>query len=131
MASVAWNMGQNGAPMYINSNCVAVDSNGNVLLEESVYYDNLQNTNRSLLHLGDNRTGDREGDDEIITIDLAHIPASTVAFYFVLTISEGTWAHVQLARIRFLADDTGFGICQMVPSDLIGPNNPYTALFLV
>lgn len=134
LAGVAWTV-ENNRHIDIDASCVAVDNMGRVRMEDTVYYNRFTNQNGSLTHSGDDRTGesqdDDKDDDEVIFMDLEAMPQETVALYFILTISERTWADVKSARIRFIAKDTTFGICQMLTSDLVGKNNPNTALFLL
>ena len=40
-----------------------------------VFYNNLRTADGSVEHTGDNRTGEGDGDDEALTIDLAKVPA--------------------------------------------------------
>ena len=43
----------------------------------------------SVNHKGDNRTGDGEGDDEAISVDLSKVPADVAKIVFAVTIHEG------------------------------------------
>ena len=43
----------------------------------------------SVQHQGDNRTGEGEGDDETISVDLSKIPADVDKLVFAVTIHEG------------------------------------------
>lgn len=43
--------------------------------DDAVYFANLTHKSRSVIHTGDNLTGDGEGDDEQIIIDLKSVPA--------------------------------------------------------
>ena len=54
----------------LDSSVTGFDSNYNVI--ESIYFSNERGLKGSVIHLGDNTTG--EGDDEIIKIDLDHVP---------------------------------------------------------
>ena len=40
---------------------------------ETIYYGNLKNRDNSVVHSGDNLTGDGDGDDEIITVNLGKL----------------------------------------------------------
>lgn len=40
-------------------------------------------------HNGDNRTGEGEGDDEALSVDLAKVPANIERVIFAVTIHEG------------------------------------------
>lgn len=51
-----------------------------------VYYNNLKSPNEALVHLGDNRTGVGEGDDETLTLDTSNLEANVESIVFVTTI---------------------------------------------
>ncbi|WDM23016.1 TerD family protein [Paenibacillus polymyxa] len=53
-----------------------------------VFFNNPQNENGSVVHTGDNRTGDGDGDDEQIKIDLGSVPANVEKIAFTITIYE-------------------------------------------
>jgi tellurium resistance protein TerZ len=127
---LSWDV-ERGRNIDLDSCCVAVDTFGNVLMNESVYYGNLSNQNGSIVHSGDETTGRAQGDDESIQIDLNHMSPQVLALYILLFVAgpqEQTFAGVKSAQVRILSTDTKAGICHFIPSDL-GEN--YTALFLV
>lgn len=53
-----------------------------------IFYNNLKHSSGAIEHLGDNLTGDGEGDDEQIIIDLSLIPQSISRINFTVTIHE-------------------------------------------
>jgi len=53
-----------------------------------VFYNNLNSQDGSTVHYGDNRTGDGDGDDESIMIDLSKVHPAVEEFIFVVTIDE-------------------------------------------
>ena len=56
--------------------------------QEFVFYGNLEHPSGSVKHLGDNRTGEGEGDDEQIKVDLSLVPANITKIVFAATIYE-------------------------------------------
>ncbi len=56
--------------------------------KEFIFYGNLAHSSESVVHLGDNRTGAGEGDDEQIKVDLTKVPANIVRIAFTVTIYE-------------------------------------------
>ena len=63
--------------------------NGKVTSDSDfVFYNNPKHSSGSVQHMGDNRTGAGEGDDEIIRIDLAKVPATIDKIDFTVTIHE-------------------------------------------
>ena len=53
-----------------------------------VFYNNKKSPDGSVEHLGDNRTGEGEGDDEQVQIDLSAVPANVKKLVFAVTIHE-------------------------------------------
>ncbi|WP_433757758.1 TerD family protein [Nocardia sp. CA-135398] len=67
------------------------------------YYGQLTSKDGSIRHQGDNLTGEGEGDDEVILVDLTRIPAHVSALLFVVTSYKGhTFEQVQNAFCRLV-----------------------------
>ena len=56
--------------------------------EDFVFYNNLTHGSESVIHQGDNLTGDGEGDDEQIFVDLSKVPQNIEKIAFTVTIHE-------------------------------------------
>ncbi len=70
------------------------------------FYNQLRSKDGSVQHTGDNRTGEGEGDDEVITVDLTTVPPQVDSIVFVVTSYEGqTFEQVHNAFCR-LVDHT-------------------------
>ena len=70
------------------------------------FYNQLRTKDGSVQHMGDNRTGAGEGDDEVVIVDLTRVPVHVSALFLVVTSYEGhTFENVQNAFCR-LVDDT-------------------------
>ena len=64
-------------------------SNGKVLKDEDfVFYNNLTARDGAVVHTGDNRTGEGEGDDEAIIIDFTKIPQEIEKIAVTVTIFD-------------------------------------------
>lgn len=77
-----------------------------------IFYNNLSDAAQSVLHTGDNRTGDGDGDDESLKIDLPKIPADVDKIAFTVTIHDAearrqNFGQVGGAFIRLVNDATG------------------------
>lgn len=75
-----------------------------------VFYNNLIHPSGSIEHLGDNLTGDGDGDDEQIKLDLAAIPKEIHRINFTVTIHEAeergqNFGQVSNAFVRVLDAD--------------------------
>jgi len=53
-----------------------------------IFYNNPTGGNGSVVHTGDNRTGEGEGDDEQVNIDLSKVPADVEKISFTVTIHD-------------------------------------------
>ena len=87
--------------------------NGKVTSDDDfVFYNNLKHKSGSVEHMGDNLTGEGEGDDEEIRVDLAKVPADIKKIDFTVTIYEAverrqSFGQVENAYIRVVDDITG------------------------
>ena len=86
-------------------------ANGKVQ-SDSVFYNNPKHSSGSVQHMGDNRTGAGEGDDEVIRVDLAAVPAGIDKIDFTVTIHEAeerkqNFGQVSNAFIRIVDDSKG------------------------
>lgn len=77
-----------------------------------VFYNNLEHPSGAVKHMGDNRTGDGEGDDEQIFVDLSKIPANIERIAVTVTIFDAekrrqNFGQVSNAYCRMVNDDTG------------------------
>jgi tellurium resistance protein TerD len=53
-----------------------------------VFYNNKKGASDSVEHMGDNRSGEGEGDDEQVKVDLSKVPADVKKLVFAVTIHE-------------------------------------------
>ncbi len=56
--------------------------------EDFVFYNNLESRNGAVKHMGDNRTGAGDGDDEVILVDFTKIPEEILKLVICVTIHE-------------------------------------------
>ena len=80
--------------------------------EDFVFYNNTKGGNGSVVHSGDNLTGDGDGDDEVIKISLNEVPATTQKIAFAVTIHDAearqqNFGMVSNAFIRIVSEETG------------------------
>lgn len=80
--------------------------------EDFVYFGNLNHPSGSVQHMGDNLTGDGDGDDEQIKINLSGIPAEITKIAFTVTIYEAetrnqNFGQVSNAFIRIYNEESG------------------------
>lgn len=76
-----------------------------------VFYGNLKHSSGGVVHTGDNLTGEGDGDDEVIKVDLALVPAGVEKIAFTVTIYDAqprrqNFGQVSNAYIRIVDDVT-------------------------
>lgn len=76
-----------------------------------IFYGNQTHASNAVKHMGDNRTGDGDGDDEQVFVDLSLVPDSVDRIAFTVTIYEADERHqnfgqVSNAFIRIINEDT-------------------------
>lgn len=86
--------------------------NGKVTVQEDfIFYGNLTHKSESVKHMGDNLTGEGDGDDEQVQIDLSKIPANIHKVAFTVTIYEAdqrrqNFGQISNAFIRIVDEST-------------------------
>lgn len=106
------NLYDGGYDFDLDAAAFLLSSNGRVSKDEDfVFYNNLSHDSGSVLHMGDNLTGDGEGDDEQITIDLTKIPSNVEKIAFTVTIHEAdirrqNFGQVANAFVRIVDEST-------------------------
>ena len=114
MVGLGWDVNtfESGADFDLDAAAFMVGANGKCPTEkEFVFYGNLAHPSGSVKHMGDNLTGEGEGDDEQIQIDLEKIPANVEKVAFTVTIYDSdarrqNFGKVSNAFIRIVDETT-------------------------
>lgn len=78
-----------GSDFDLDASVFLLGANGKVLRDEDfVFYNNLNGRNGAVVHTGDNRTGEGDGDDEAIIIDFTKIPPEIEKIAVTVTIFD-------------------------------------------
>ncbi|MGK5081117.1 TerD family protein [Janthinobacterium sp. HLX7-2] len=78
-----------GATFDLDGSAFLLKSDGKVRGDSDfIFYNNLKSTDGSVVHTGDNTTGEGEGDDERIEIDLSRVPAEIDRVSITVTIHD-------------------------------------------
>jgi tellurium resistance protein TerD len=106
MVGLGWDArSTTGAPFDLDASALLC-AGGRVLGDEYfVFYNNLKSPEGAVEHTGDNLTGDGEGDDEMLLVDLAKVPEHVDKIVFPVSIYEAdnrgqTFGQVRNAFIR-------------------------------
>ena len=106
-----------GMTPNIDCDASAIILGENEVYKEVVYYHNVKAENGCVYHHGDNLTGDGDGDDEQITVDLKSMPSSVTKIIFVVNIyacesRRQDFGMIKNAFIRLVDKSTGKEICK-------------------
>lgn len=102
-----------GFDFDLDSSVFLLGENGKVTTEtDFVFYNNTSGGNGSVVHTGDNRTGEGDGDDEQVKVNLAAVPANIQRIAFTITIHEAdkrnqNFGQVSNAYARIFNEETG------------------------
>jgi len=107
------NRATDGAEFDLDAVAFLVDASGKVTADSDfIFYNNLKSNCGSVVHQGDNTTGEGDGDDEIVEITLANVPATIQRVIVAVTIHDAetrkqNFGQVSNAFIRVVnADNT-------------------------
>ncbi|MDC7122610.1 TerD family protein [Cellulomonas fimi] len=90
-----------GAGFDLDASALLVGANGKVLSDAHfVFYNNLTSPDGSVTHTGDNRTGEGDGDDEAIVLDLAAVPADVERIVFPVSIYDAPARQQSFGQVR-------------------------------
>ena len=91
MVGLGWDVNQydGGADFDLDASAFLLGENGKVAKDEDfVFYGNLAHESQAVVHQGDNLTGEGDGDDEQIEVDLSKVPANIERIAFTVTIYD-------------------------------------------
>ncbi len=114
MVGLGWDVNayDSGADFDLDAAAFMLGENGKCITEkEFIFYGNLEHNSGAVKHMGDNLTGEGEGDDEQIQVDLTKIPANVQNIAFTVTIYEAeerrqNFGQVSNAFIRIVDEAT-------------------------
>lgn len=102
-----------GSEFDLDSAAFLTDASGKVSSDSDfVFFNNLIHPSKSVTHLGDNLTGEGDGDDEQLKLDLALIPSNVEKVSFSVTIHDAearsqNFGQISNAFIRIMNEATG------------------------
>ncbi|AQU66055.1 TerD family protein [Streptomyces sp. PSRA5] len=102
-----------GADFDLDASALLVNAAGKVPSDQHfIFYNNLKSPDGSVEHTGDNLTGEGEGDDESLKVNLAGVPADVDKIVFPVSIHEAesrsqSFGQVRNAFIRVVNQDGG------------------------
>ncbi|MBE7193999.1 MAG: TerD family protein [Gordonia polyisoprenivorans] len=90
-----------GTDFDLDASAIALGTNKKVLSDQHfVYFNNLRSPDGSIEHTGDNLTGEGEGDDEVINVDLAGVPPEIDSIVFPVSIYDADARSQSFGQVR-------------------------------
>lgn len=90
-----------GDDFDLDASAILCDQAGKVTCDQDfVFFNNLTSSDGSVVHTGDNLTGEGEGDDEAIRVDLAAVPAAVQKIVFPVSIYDATGRQQSFGQVR-------------------------------
>lgn len=107
-----------GYDFDLDASAFMLGEDGKLLRDEDfIFYNNLNGRDGAVVHTGDNLTGEGEGDDEVIMIDLSKMPKEIKKIAICVTIHEAekrrqnfgqvSNAYIRIARVADESDMVG------------------------
>ena len=95
------NSSSTGSAFDLDASVFILGENKKVLSDQHfVFYNNLKSPNESVIHTGDNLTGDGDGDDEQLIVDLSKIESTASEICVVVTIHEAGARNQNFGQVR-------------------------------
>jgi tellurium resistance protein TerD len=120
-----------GAAFDLDGSAFLLKSDAKVRADtDFIFYNNLKSAEGAVVHNGDNTTGQGEGDDETVTVDLTRVPPEIEKISFCVTIHDAesrrqSFGMVGKAFIRCLNAD---GNTELARYDLSEDSSTETAM---
>lgn len=100
----------------LDASCILFDAQG--VMVDSIWFRQLASHCGSVVHSGDNRTGDGDGDDEVINVQLNKLPATVETLVLTVNSFTGqTFNEVDNAYCRVIDETTGKELARYSLSD--------------
>lgn len=120
-----------GADFDLDASALLLDAGGKVPTDQHfVFFNNLKSPDGSVEHLGDNLTGEGEGDDEQVKVDLSTVPADVDKIVFPVSIYDAESRGQSFGQVRnaFIRVVNGDGSGEIARYDLSEDASTETAM---
>ena len=107
-----------GADFDLDASALMLDTSGKIVSDQHfIFFNNLKSPDGSVEHTGDNLTGEGEGDDEAIKVNLAAVPGEVDKIVFPVSIYDAesrsqSFGQVRNAFIRIVNQSGGAEIAR-------------------
>ncbi|MEP7765970.1 TerD family protein, partial [Sanguibacter sp. 25GB23B1] len=122
---LGWDPAQGGSNIDLDASAIVLGPNGKDI--DKAWFMSKKACGGAIRHMGDNLTGQGDGDDEIIQVDLSALPKGVAAVVFTINSFAGhKFTDVKNAYCRLLDSTTG---AELVRFDLTD-SKPSTGVFM-
>lgn len=109
-------LGGGGQDIDLDASCLVFDDSGKLI--DQIWFRQLKGMSGAIVHTGDNLTGAGDGDDEVIKVDLAKLPATVKALVFTVNSFRGQgFDKVANATCRLVDDLSGKELARFTLSE--------------
>jgi tellurium resistance protein TerZ len=118
---LGWDPALGLSSIDLDASCIMFDADKKMV--DSVWFRQLKSKCNAVVHSGDNLTGEGDGDDEVITVDLTKIPVNITQLVFTVNSFRGqTFKNVANAFCR-LCDLTSTVFTEIAKYEISGGND--------
>jgi tellurium resistance protein TerD len=90
-----------GADFDLDASALMVGTSGKIVSDQNfIFFNNLTSPDGSVEHMGDNLTGEGEGDDEVIKVNLAGVPAEVDRLVVAVSIYDAETRGQAFGQVR-------------------------------
>ena len=90
-----------GTDFDLDASAIGAGADKKVVSDQHfVFFNNLRSPDGSIEHIGDNTTGAGEGDDEVINVNLAAVPANIESILFPVSIYDAETRSQSFGQVR-------------------------------
>ncbi|MEV0947274.1 TerD family protein [Rhodococcus sp. NPDC049939] len=90
-----------GEDFDLDASAIALGADSKVVSDQHfVFFNNLKSPDGAIEHTGDNLTGEGDGDDEVVKVDLAAVPANIESIVFPVSIYDAENRSQSFGQIR-------------------------------
>lgn len=110
---LGWDPASGRGEIDLDASCLMFDGNKNKV--DVVYFGQLKSRDNSVIHSGDNLTGDGDGDDEVINVNLSLVPSNVESLVFTVNSYSGqTFNEIVNCFARLVDKSSNTELCKYV-----------------
>jgi tellurium resistance protein TerZ len=114
---IGWDANDEEEDVDLDASCVLLNADKEVI--EVIDFSNLTSEDEAVEHLGDNLTGDGDGDDEVINVNLRNLSPDVDSLVFTITSFSGqSFEDIDNCIARLVNQSSGAEMCSYQLKDI-------------